>query len=247
MLNRTKARLLIVDDDALLRKMVSYLLLDAGYEVTAAESAAAATRVLAREEVHLLLLDVGMPGMDGLDFCRQLREAHAGVPILFLSARDRLDDKVAAFDAGGDDYLSKPFEPRELLARVRALLTRPRLSTTAGNLLAAGGLRLDAADLAVGLPGGQVAALTPTEFRVLHCLMLNHGRVVTRDHIQQTAWGEGHESESNRVDVYIRRLRRKIETEAGSSYIATVRGLGYRFQHGDSDRRALECVEGIAV
>ena len=228
------ARILVVDDDMLLRKMVRYVLQEAGYDVAAVDSAAAAMRLLEREEVHLVILDVNMPGMNGLEFCRQLRAQRENLPILFLSGQKDIDDKVAGFDAGGDDYLAKPFEPRELIVRVRALLNRQLWGApnASSNTLKAGGITLDLAELSVQLPDGHTVSLTPTELRVLQYLMVNAGRVVTRDLILQSVWGYDYESESNQVDVYIRRIRRKIEADPERPLIETVRGLGYRLVAG---------------
>lgn len=241
------ARILVVDDDLLLRKMVRYVLSEAGYDVAAVDSAAGAMRLLDREEVHLVVLDVNMPGTNGLDFCRQLRAQRATLPILFLSGQREVDDKVAGFDAGGDDYLAKPFEPRELLVRVRALLNRQLWGTAniSSNVVKAGGLTLDLAELSVQTPDGRAVPLTPTELRVLQYLMVNAGRVVTRDLILQSVWGYDYESESNQVDVYIRRIRRKIEQDSQRPYIETVRGLGYRLIHSNPPLTRAEPAVGM--
>lgn len=233
---RSLGRILLVDDDLLLRKMVRFILTDSGYDVSAVDGAAAAMHLLEREEVHLMVLDVAMSGMSGPDFCRQLRARGAAQPVLFLSGHKDLSDKVAGFEAGGDDYLAKPFEPRELLARVRALLSRQFWGTAnpASNVVRFGELTLDVSDLSAQLPGGRVVSLTPTELRVLQYLMVNAGRVVTRDLILQAGWGYNYESASNQVDVYIRRIRRKIEGNGSVAAIQTVRGLGYRLVIGSA-------------
>lgn len=231
---RSRGRILLVDDDALLRKMVRFVLTESGYEVSAAEGAAAALRLLEREEVQLIILDVAMAGLSGPECCRQLRARGATQPVLFLSGHRELADKVAGFEAGGDDYLAKPFEPRELLARVRALLGRQFWGTAspAAAVLRLGGLALDVPNLAATLPGGRVVPLTPTELRVLQLLVANAGRVVPREQILQAGWGYHYESASNQVDVYIRRLRRKLEAPDRAAAIHTVRGLGYRLVVG---------------
>lgn len=224
------AHVLVVDDDAMTRKLLSFILTEAGYAAVAVEGVTSALRVLEREEVHLILLDVNMPTTDGLEFCRKLRDERYGIPVMFLSGRMLTDDKVAGFDAGADDYLTKPFEPRELLSRVGALLARQLWGTTNGTRthLRAGGLELDLAELTVRLPSGREVQLTPTEMRVLQCLMMNAGRVVTRELLLTEAWGYDYESESNQVEVYIRRIRRKLDAPAGETCVETVRGLGYR-------------------
>ncbi len=224
------ARILIVDDDPVLRKLLTYLLTEGGYAVAATDNSAAAMRLIEREDVHLIVLDVVMPGLDGLLFCRRLREQRPTLPILFLSGRHQCDDKIAGFDAGGDDYLGKPFEPRELLVRVRALLQRQfwGTPTSTDTRIRVGDLVLHLSDLSVELPNGRQVALTPTEMRVLHCLMRNPGHVVTRDFILEHAWGFDYDSTSNQIDVYMRRLRRKIESDDSRPLIETVRGVGYR-------------------
>lgn len=234
---RSTARILLVDDDLLFRKMTRYVLMEAGYHTAAVDSPAAALHLLEREDVHLAILDVGMPGMDGFDLCRQVRARRAALPVLFLSGRKEVDDRLAGFEAGADDYLAKPFEPRELMARVRALLNRQFWGTAnaVSNLIKSGDLTLDVAELSVQLPVGQVVRLTPTELRVLQYLVQNTGRVVTRDLILQAGWGYEYESDSNQVDVYIRRIRRKIESGSSQTYIQTVRGLGYRLVAGTEE------------
>lgn len=225
------ARILVVDDDAMSRKLLSYVLGEARYTVVSVDSAEAAARVLAQEQVHLLILDIRLPKMDGLEFCRKLREDGNAVPILFLSGRQDIDDKIAGFDAGGDDYLTKPFDTRELLSRVRALLHRQIWGIASGkrSTLKAGGLELDLSELQVMLPSGREVQLTPTEMRILQCLMTNSARVVRRDLLLAQVWGYDYQSASNQIEVYIRRIRRKIEVNPSDFFIETVRGLGYRF------------------
>lgn len=244
---RSLARILVVDDDLLLRKMVQFVLSESGYDVVIGDGASAAMRVMERDEVHLLVLDVALTGMSGLDLCRLFRARGATQPILFLSGLKNLTDKVAGFDAGGDDYLVKPFDPRELLARVRALLSRQFWGTAsaASNVLRFGDLTLDLSELSAQLPGGRVVSLTPTELRVLQYLMVNAGRVVTRDLILQAGWGYNYESASNQVDVYIRRIRRKIEGDGSKTAIQTVRGLGYRLVVGSPHVLAEERVPAV--
>jgi DNA-binding response OmpR family regulator len=224
-------RILVVDDDAVLRRMVRYILLGEGYAVAAVGGGEAALELVAREAVDLVVLDVGMPGMSGYEFCRTLRERRFLVPVLFLSAHLRLDDTLAGFEAGGDDYLAKPFEPRELTARVRAILARQARAQAPppDEVLAVGGYRLEPAELALLLPGGRRVQLTPTEQRVLQHLMRNAGQVITRDQLFAAAWPDSRDGDSNEIQVYIGRLRRKLGQDAPSPCIETVRGLGYRF------------------
>jgi DNA-binding response OmpR family regulator len=224
-------RILVVDDDAVLRRMVRYILLGEGYAVAAVGGGEAALELVAREAVDLVVLDVGMPGMSGYEFCRTLRERRFLVPVLFLSAHLRLDDTLAGFEAGGDDYLAKPFEPRELTARVRAILQRQAraVAAPADEVLAVNGYTLEPAELALRLPGGRRVQLTPTEQRVLQHLMLNAGQIITRDQLFAAAWPDSHDGDSNEIQFYSGRLRRKLGGDAQPPCIETVRGLGYRF------------------
>ncbi|MCL4508835.1 MAG: response regulator transcription factor [Chloroflexi bacterium] len=227
------AHILIVDDDLVTRKFVAFLLSEAGYQPIPVESTSAAQRVVAHDDIHLIILDVGLPkpNMNGLEFCRRLREERITIPVLFLSGHDDTEDRLAGFAAGGDDYLRKPFEPRELISRVRALLGRRNWGnhTGAPSVLRVGDLELSLTELIVKMGSGRQAQLTPTEMRVLQCLMANAGRVVTRDVIINEAWGYDYQTGSNQVEVYVRRIRRKIEEAGRPPFIETVRGLGYRF------------------
>lgn len=225
------ARILIVDDDPVLRRMVRFVLLGEGFALAAVASAEKALELLEREVVDLIVLDVNLPGMDGYTFCRLLRERRMMAPVLFLTGRRHIDDTIAGFDAGADDYLAKPFEPRELIARIRAILQRQARATPAldDEVLAVGGYLLDVAELTVRLPDGQVAQLTPTEQRVLQYLMRNAGQIISREQLLDSAWPEDHEGDSNEIQVYIGRLRRKLEVTDTEPCIETVRGLGYRF------------------
>ena len=224
-------KILVVDDDAVLRRMVRFILLGEGYSVAAAGGGEQALAMLERERVDLMVLDVGLPGMDGYQLCRTVREKRFVMPVLFLSAHSQVDDTIAGFDAGGDDYLVKPFAPRELTARVHAILQRQARAVVppAEDALSVSGYTLEPAELSVRLPSGRTVQLTPTEQSVLRYLMVNAGQIITRDQLFRSAWPEGHDGDSNEIQVYIGRLRRKLEIDADNQCIATVRGLGYRF------------------
>ena len=224
-------KILVVDDDAMLRRMVRYILLGEGFSVAAAAGGEQALAMLFREHVDLLVLDVGMPDMDGYQVCRTVRERRLVLPVLFLSGLGQIDATIAGFDAGGDDYLVKPFAPRELTARVRAMLQRQARAVVppAEDSLSVSGYTLELAELSVRLPSGQAVQLTPTEQRVLRSLMLNAGQIITRDQLFRSAWPEGHDGDSNEIQVYIGRLRRKLEIDPDHPCLETVRGLGYRF------------------
>jgi len=224
-------RVLVVSGVPLQRKLVRYLLIDAGHAVAAVSSVAAAGPLLEREGVDLLILDGSLPEPDSLAFCRQVRAEHAAVSILFLSGSKDVEAKIAAFDAGVDDCLAMPFDPRELQARVGALLNRQGRGAVAfpNAILTSGGLALDPSQLAIRLSDGRSMPLAPLEMRLLRYLMLNAGHVLTRDEILRTVWGQD-ESESNMLDVYISRLRRKLAAADAPAGIETVRSLGYRFR-----------------
>lgn len=225
-------RILAVDDDRNNLKMLAFLLGEEGYEVLTAETGRAALALLDSQHPDLVILDVMMPQMDGLEVCRRIRQT-MDIPIIILSAKGETTDKVLGLELGADDYLPKPFEPSELLARVKAVLRRSEISTFDDSqvAIAVGGLRLDPVGNRVVLEKGTVIDLTPIEFRLLHCLMRNAGRTLNHDFLMSHAWGYEYEGYSNQIAVYIRRLRSKIEEDpTNPKYITTVRGLGYRFE-----------------
>ena len=225
-------RILAVDDDRNNLKMVAFLLGEEGYEVITADNGPMALRLLDSQHPDLVVLDVMMPRMDGLEVCRRIRQT-MDVPILILSAKGETADKVVGLELGADDYLPKPFEPSELLARVRAILRRSEISTfdDPRATVAVGGLRLDPVSNRVILADGGSVDLTPIEFRLLHCLMRNAGRTLNHDFLLSHAWGYEYEGYSNQIAVYIRRLRSKVEDDpTNPRHITTVRGFGYRFE-----------------
>ncbi|WP_343948074.1 response regulator transcription factor [Nonomuraea longicatena] len=221
------ARLLVVDDEPALREALQSSLEFEGYRVATAPDGQDALESLAKEQFDAVLLDVMMPRLDGLTACRRLRQAGNHVPVLMLTARDAVGDRVSGLDAGADDYLVKPFELDELLARVRALLRRSSLSgPRADGALAYADLRMDPATREV-TRGGRTLDLTRTEYLLLE-LFLNHPRqVLTRDQILGEVWGFDVEPASNSLDVYIMYLRRKTESAGEPRAIQTVRGVGY--------------------
>lgn len=224
-------RVLIVDDDAPSLKMTAFLLAEEGYEVVTADNGIDALRLVEEKLPDLAILDVMMPGMDGLQVTRRIRSS-MNLPIIILSAKGETADRVVGLDVGADDYLAKPFEPSELLARVRSVLRRADAYTfgDSQSALTAGGLHIDPVTNLVALPGGVKVELTPLEFRLLHCLMGNQGRIMTHDKIISSVWGYDYEGYSNQIAVYVRRLRLKIEADPDNpQYVQTVRGVGYRF------------------
>ena len=228
-------RILAVDDDRNNLKMLAFLLGEEGYEVITADNGATALELLETQHPDLLILDVMMPQLDGFEVCRRVRQS-MDVPIVILSAKGETADKVTGLELGADDYLPKPFEPSELIARVKAVLRRSEISTfeDPDAAVAVSGLRLDPVSHRVILSDGVSIDLTPIEFRLLHCLMRNAGRTLTHDFLLSHAWGYEYEGYSNQIAVYIRRLRSKIEGDpANPKLISTVRGLGYRFERLD--------------
>ena len=226
-------KILMVDDDPSLVKMISFLLKDEGYDVVSAGTGQEALQLLQQQWVDMVILDIMLPrNMDGFEICRRVRETNR-VPIIMLSARGSTEDRVKGLLEGADDYLPKPFEPAELLARVKALARRAQSqpAATDSRLLAGGGLQLDPLRHTVILPNGKSADLTPTESQLLHCLMRNPGKILTREILIAHAWGDTQGRDIGQVDVYIRRLRVKIEPDpAKPRLIQTVWGLGYKFE-----------------
>ncbi len=225
-------RILIVDDDRPSLKMTAFLLREEGYTVFTADNGHDALRMIDEKTPDLLVLDVMMPGMDGWEVTRQLRRT-TNLPIIILSAKGETSDRVFGLDLGADDYLAKPFEPSELLARVRSVLRRAEAFTFGEpqSQLNVEGFRLDPVNNTITLPTGRTAELTPIEFRLLHCLVRNNGRVLTHEQLLSTVWGYDYDGYSNQVAVYIRRLRSKLEPDADEPrHILTVRGLGYKFE-----------------
>jgi DNA-binding response OmpR family regulator len=213
-------RLLIVEDDPLLGDGIQAGLKQAGYSADWVRDGIAADQALANETYDAVVLDLGLPRLSGLDLLRKVRAAGNTVPVLILTARDRVEDRIAGLDGGGDDYLIKPFDLHELAARLRALVRRSH--GQAHPLLRVGLLELDPAAHTVHFDGSPVE-LSGREFAVLHALALNAGRVMSRDRLEQTLYGWGEEVESNAIEVHIHHLRRKLKPEL----IRTVRGVGY--------------------
>ncbi|WP_068928938.1 response regulator transcription factor [Planobispora rosea] len=222
-------RVLVVDDEPALREALQNSLEFEGYRVGLAVDGQAALEALEREPYELVLLDVMMPRLDGLTACRRLRAAGNRVPVLMLTARDAVGDRVSGLDAGADDYLVKPFELDELLARVRALLRRGAMAAPADadpGVLVFGDLRMDAAAREVTRAGVPLE-LTRTEYLLLELFMVHPRQVLTREQILSEVWGFDFEPSSNSLDVYVMYLRRKTEVSGLPRLIHTVRGVGY--------------------
>jgi DNA-binding response OmpR family regulator len=223
-----KTSVLVADDDPRLLKLVQRNLELNGYRVLTAMDGNNALRMAEAEELDLLLLDIMMPGMDGRDVCRRVRD-FSTVPIIILTARDAEEDKVSGLDAGADDYLTKPFGSMELLARVRAALRRAQLVNGEHGqpVFQTGELEVDFAQQVARVSSQQVN-LTPTEFRILSFLARNAGRVVTQADLLTKVWGPEYKDEAHLLRVNIARLRGKIEPDPGSPrFIITRPGIGY--------------------
>ncbi len=240
-------KILVVDDEAVLVETIAYNLEQAGYAVVTAADGASALEAAQREKPDLIILDLMLPEMDGLEVCRQLRREGdtATTPIMMLTAKGEEIDKVVGLEVGADDYVTKPFGRRELLARVRALLRRTDYAVPSeesvvrdtvvevplpNRELAAGPLRIDLAGRRVYCRG-QVLELQPKQFELLTYLVRNRGTVLTRDQLLHNVWGYDYAGDTRTVDVHVRWLREKLEEDpANPRLIQTVRGVGYCFR-----------------
>jgi two-component system OmpR family response regulator len=218
-------RLLVVEDDPSLGQVLRRALADDGYAVDLAAYAVDARHHLQTTTYDAVVLDLGLPDGDGLALCRDARAAGVTTPILVLTARDGLSDKVAGLDSGADDYLTKPFDFPELAARLRALLRRP--SAARGPILTAGDIRLDPASKRVWR-GAVMVPLTARELALLEYLMRHPGQVLSRSDLLEHVWDANYDGLSNVVDVHIANLRRKLDLPGDPAPIETLRGLGYR-------------------
>ena len=217
-------RILVVDDDQKILAMMRRGLIFAGYEVELAETGEQALDKTLGELPDLVIIDVMLPGIDGLEVCRRLRTAEPRLPILLLTARDRVPDRVAGLDAGADDYLVKPFAFDELLARIRALLRRAGDEHQEAMVFA--DLRLNSTTHEV-VRGARPIDLTLTEYQLLEYFMRHPRQVLSRDRIHDAVWGDSFFPESNVIDVHIKRLREKLEANGEPRLIQTIRGVGY--------------------
>lgn len=218
-------RLLLAEDDAQLGKTLMKGLREEAYAVDIVGDGDSAVYHASINEYDAIILDVMMPRRDGFSVCRELRRSGTRTPVLLLTARDTIADKITGLDAGGDDYLTKPFEFAELLARLRALLRR-RVNDLRASEVQIGSLRLNLASHAVDRAGRKIL-LTTKEFALLAFLARNEGRVVSRSEICSHVWDDNHDPYSNAIEVYINRLRRKIDAVSDAPLIHTRRGAGY--------------------
>lgn len=227
---KQNARILIVDDEAEIRRALQRNLQAHGFEVVVAENGEEALDILTLHRPDLILLDLGLPDMSGLEVCKQIR-AHSHLPIIILSVKDAERDKVRALDLGADDYVSKPFGVDEVLARIRVALRHAALiQGQTEQIFSAGPLKVDFTRRLV-LLNEQEVKLTPTEYDLLKALINNKGKIMTRQMLLSQVWGTGYGGEAHYLHVYIGQLRRKIEPDpAHPRFITTVSGVGYRFE-----------------
>ena len=225
-------KIFVVEDELDIARLVRHHLEAAGYRVRSFATTASVLADAQREHPSLLLLDIMVPGGDGLELCRQVRHAGAplsATPIVFLTAKTTEVDRILGLEMGADDYITKPFSPRELVARVKAVLRRCEAPLPAA-VITAGELEIDAAAMVLRVRGAAVTT-TATEFRLVHYMAQHAGRVFTRDQILDAVWRETTFVSPRSVDVYVRKLREKIEDDPEQPrYLKTVRGTGYRFE-----------------
>jgi two-component system, OmpR family, response regulator len=221
-------RVLIVEDEPKMAGLIRRGLREEGYAADVAGRGEEALWMAGATEYDAIVLDVLLPGTNGFDICRELRRSGVWAPVLMLTARDSVDDRVAGLDAGADDYLTKPFSFVELLARLRALARRPPLERP--TVLEVGDLRLNPATHQAWR-GDAELELSAKEFRILEAFMRRPGHVLSRLHLLEHCWDYGYENRSNVVDVYVRYLREKIDRPFGRKSIETVRGAGYRLRN----------------
>jgi two-component system, OmpR family, response regulator RegX3 len=222
-------RILIVEDEASLAESVRYNLEREGYAATVVGDGRSALERFRVEHPALVILDLMLPEVSGLDVCRQIR-SESDVPIIIVTAKDSEADKVTGLELGADDYVTKPFSVRELVSRVRANLRRSRaLAVVDGELLSGGQVSMDVARHEVTV-AGEVVAFPPKEFQLLEAFLRRKGRLLTREFLIEEIWGPGYVGDTKTLDVHVKRVRRKIESDPHRpEYLLTVRGLGYKF------------------
>ena len=221
-------RVLVVDDDAQMLKAVTNALTARGYDVVTAGNGETALSVAADEELDLLLLDLGLPGIEGHEVIQRLR-SWSELPVIVISVRDAQEEKVAALDAGADDFVTKPFGMKELLARMRAVGRRATNEDAIDPVLRFDGLEIDLLKKLVTLDGDAIH-LTPTEYRLLEAMATNPGKLLTHTWLLKKVWGPGYGTESNYLRLYVKQLRHKLgDTPSDPRWITTEPGLGYRW------------------
>ncbi|SHH63891.1 response regulator transcription factor [Desulfosporosinus lacus] len=226
------ATILVVDDEEPILELLRFNLEKEGYLVCVAKDGQEALERVEKEQPDLVVLDLMLPGMDGLEVCRRIRliPKYQQIPIIMLTAKGEVIDKVLGLELGADDYMTKPFSPRELLARIKARLRRINLPEEADSQIIRGELRIDVKGFRVYVRGAETE-LTPKEFELLRVLVAHPGRVYSRDDLLERIWGYEYDGDTRTVDVHVRHLRLKIEKDPSNpEYIETLRGIGYRFK-----------------
>jgi two-component system OmpR family response regulator len=221
-----RMHVLIVDDDPSIRELLRFVLGKDGYVVLEAEDGQAASIKLENEQVHLAVVDIMMPGKNGYELCREIRE-HYDIPVMMLTARAEMEDKEQGFDSGTDDYLVKPFEPKELLFRIKALLRRYRLVSS--EVIKLGSVSIDRRGYEIKV-GDEIITLPLREFELLSQLASHPGRIYTREQLIQLIWSADFKGDSRTVDVHIKRLRERFAECQDDFTITTIRGLGYKLE-----------------
>ena len=225
-------RIMVVDDDENICRLLKMYLANEGFQIFVAYDGAKALEYVEKEKIDLIILDVMMPVMDGWDVCRAVRKVSA-VPIIMLTARDMLEDKLTGFEAGADDYMVKPFETKELVARVKARLREKaeeaEAPAAAQPVLSIGNLKVDLGRYQVTL-SGQVVDLKPKEIQLLHFLLQNRNMVFSREQLLEKVWGYTYYGDTRTVDVHVKRLREKLERPENTWQIKTVWGVGYKLE-----------------
>jgi len=217
---------MIADDDPSIRELLRFVLSKEGYVVLEAEDGEQASRICENEQVHLAVVDVMMPGMNGLELCREIRE-HYDIPVVMLTAKGQLEDKEQGYLAGTDDYMVKPFEPKELLFRIKALLRRYRMVSS--EVIKLGRVQIDRKGYEIRI-GDELVTLPLREFELLSQLASQPGRIYTREQLIQMIWGADFVGDSRTVDVHIKRLRERFADRQSDFVITTIRGLGYKLE-----------------
>lgn len=235
--NNEKKKILVVDDEASIVKLIQYNLEKAGYDTITASDGERAVAIATEQHPDLIVLDLMLPGMDGMEVCKEIHKLKVTIPIIMVTARNDEIDKVLGLELGADDYITKPFSPRELVARVKAVLRRTKDSDgrnkaeVAGEEIMIGDLHINSATYNVKFRGKDID-LTPKEFELLKVLASNKGRVISRDNLLNTVWDYDFVGDTRIVDVHVSHLREKIEKNPKlPEYIKTIRGVGYKIEY----------------
>lgn len=226
------AKILVVDDEAAIRELVKFNLQKAGYEIMESMDGLEALQQAKADKPDLVVLDLMLPGLDGIEVCRQLKSQKdtSGIPIIMLTAKNEEIDKIIGLEMGADDYLTKPFSPRELVARVKAVLRRSHKPSAQEGELTVGKLRMNFSRYEAFL-GADKLELTPKEYELLKLFVTNLGKAYTREQLLEKVWGYEYFGDTRTVDVHVRHIRAKLESEPEiADAIETVRGVGYRFR-----------------